>query len=382
MAGSTLFSRLFPGLVSAAGPVFRLVDVPLVYHVLPKQGVGIRRPSMTNAQRDFATAITNKHYNIYDKQSKKSVQFASFVTNQTIVHADFVSKSDCSSLSYSDLAAIVMQAVNWQFKFHAIVCEFAQISGVATFPTTYQPSDPLHNVFRLDHRALACFDDVGDFLCNLTNGQNVSYSRWWRTQSSVLAHEMGHLFGLYHTFQGGCASQDQIADTPAESDLDTKPFGCPGLLPYDKDRNLIKFSQRKNVNAGGTAGTCGSVGDICGATCAACCTPPAGSSTCDTFLPGSESISQNSTTFPNCCNNDPRPRNTCRLGLGIDPLNNIMSYAPDFCSYEFTPGQLSRMMAQTRMYKTIIYCNYADVADNANCKNVPCFAAATSPNCA
>jgi Pregnancy-associated plasma protein-A len=359
---------------------YRLIGIPLVYHVLPNQGSQQKRPSMTNEQRDFATNETSRLYNIYNKRTKRLVQFASFVTNDTIVHSNFTTKDDCFDLSSAQLSSIVTRAADWQFKMHVIVCEFAQVSGVATLPFNFRATDPQHNLLRVDHRALGCYTDDGTFLCNLTNGQQVSHSRWWRTRSHVLAHEIGHLFGLLHTFTGRCLSLDRIADTPAEDQ--GFPFGCPGLLPYDRDRNLFAFSGRKEANTGGNASTCvGGQSDVCGATCAACCVPDDGNADCTLGYSNGESVSEEQVSFPDCCRGNSEPIDTCKLRRGIDPLNNIMSYSPDFCGNEFTPGQMARMMTRTRSYKPYIYCNYGSRQDSRRCRNVPCHSGATSPNC-
>ena len=63
---------------------------------------------------------------------------------------------------------------------------------------------------------------------------------WHDLWSSSFYSRLGHLFGLRHTWQGGCTGGDGVSDTPAVSDSSTD--GCPGLLPYDRDRDLFDTS--------------------------------------------------------------------------------------------------------------------------------------------
>ncbi|EQB49515.1 hypothetical protein CGLO_11140 [Colletotrichum gloeosporioides Cg-14] len=66
----------------------------------------------------------------------------------------------------------------------------------------------------------------------------------------LVVHETGHWPGLYHTFQGGCKSDDdQVEDTP-QQDLrknflktcDAKQNSCPLLPGYDPVRNYMTYT--------------------------------------------------------------------------------------------------------------------------------------------
>lgn len=80
--------------------------------------------------------------------------------------------------------------------------------GYATFPSTYDNSPETK-----------ILDGVVVETQSLPGGSAAPYNL-----GGTVAHEVGHWVGLFHTFQGGCNDQDQVADTPAQANPTS---GCP-----------------------------------------------------------------------------------------------------------------------------------------------------------
>lgn len=121
---SNLFSKTQSGATGTSqdSPEYTLRGLPIVWHVLPNQdNRGTGSPSITEAQVNFTTMMTNRFYTIYDKTSQTSVEWANFVVDEIIYHEDINFPFDCGFLTPLQYSRIVTKASEWQFKLHNIV---------------------------------------------------------------------------------------------------------------------------------------------------------------------------------------------------------------------------------------------------------------------
>jgi Pregnancy-associated plasma protein-A len=117
------------------------------------------------------------------------------------------------------------------------------IAGSGTFPNEFPEGDPRHGVV-IDYGTITGSAPPLDL-------------------GHTLVHELGHYFGLLHTFQGGCVDPgDGISDTPAEA---SPAYGCEigrdtcpqagvdpisNFMDYSDDQCTDNFTPLQNARMG------------------------------------------------------------------------------------------------------------------------------------
>jgi hypothetical protein len=182
-------------------------NIPVYFHVIT-QGAGAANGAMTTAQLDAQIKVLNDSH--AGKTGGAATTFTFYRAGaDTTKNADWFNNASPGSSQETAMKTKLHKGGSNALNFYTANLA-GGILGWATFPWNYKNA-PL-------------MDGVVILFSSLPSGSSTNYNL-----VDTGTHEIGHWLGLYHTFQGGCASStikggDLVADTPAEK---SAAFGCP-----------------------------------------------------------------------------------------------------------------------------------------------------------
>jgi hypothetical protein len=179
-------------------PASTTTTIPVHVHVI-NNGQGIENGDVPDSQIADQIDVLNRDY----AKSKMPFQFKLASTDRT-------TNADWYTVTPGDPAEAEMKSAlrtGGAGDLNLYLANIGQgLLGWSTFPSDYEgnPKD----------------DGVVILFSSLPGGSSSPYNL-----GETATHEIGHWVGLFHTFQGGCSTDnDQVSDTPAEK---TPGSGCP-----------------------------------------------------------------------------------------------------------------------------------------------------------
>jgi hypothetical protein len=177
------------------------VSVPVWFHVV-NQGAGAANGDVTDAQIKAQIQVLNDAYAGATGGSATPFTFTLAGVTRT-TNATWFNSCDVSSVETQMKSALRHGGAG---TLNLYTCNpGGGLLGWATFPWSYASSPEM--------------DGVVILYSSVPGGGAAPYDL-----GDTGTHEVGHWVGLYHTFQGGCASGDTVSDTNAER---SAAFGCP-----------------------------------------------------------------------------------------------------------------------------------------------------------
>ena len=227
------------GAMRISGGGFPQLNIPIAYHVVTStSGQGVIPDSRLDAQ----------HQVLVDAFAPWGFNFVEVARTET-ANDDWYGEVDLAG-STDNAASLAMKtalAIDPTTTINVFFSEFSNPDGLgyAQFPTESDEGSPRWSVVNKT---------------GTEPGGNVSPYNGGDTAT----HEIGHMLGLFHTFQGGChadaqcaSAGDRVCDTPAESSpngttCDLNRDTCPtsegndpveNFMDYSADDCLIEFTQ-------------------------------------------------------------------------------------------------------------------------------------------